>query len=43
MRKNILAGRTGPDIFPAPPWSFPFFHAEDKRQASYYLAAAVYA
>jgi len=42
MRKNILAGRTGPDVFPAAA-ELSFFHAEASGKRSYYLAAAVYA
>ena len=42
MRKNILAGRTGPDVFPAAA-ELSFFHAETSGKRSYYLAAAVYA
>src|SRR6185295_15806237 len=42
MRKNILAGRTGRDVFPAAA-ELSFFHAEASGKRSYYLAAAVYA
>src|SRR4029453_10163713 len=42
MRKNILAGRTGLDVFPAAA-ELSFFHAEASGKRSYYLAAAVYA
>ena len=42
MRKNILAGRTGPDVFPAAA-ELSFFHAAASGKRSYYLAAAVYA
>ena len=42
MRKNILAGRTGRDVFPAAA-ELSFFHAETSGKRSYYLAAAVYA
>ena len=42
MRKNILAGRTGPDVFPRRrSFVLPCGEASGKR--SYYLAAAVYA
>ena len=42
MRQNILAGRTGRDVFPAAA-ELSFFHAEASGTRSYYLAAAVYA
>jgi hypothetical protein len=42
MRKNILSGRTGRDVFPAAA-ELSFFHAETSGKRSYYLAAAVYA
>ena len=42
MRQNILAGRTGRDVFPAAA-ELSFFHAEASGRRSYYLAAAVYA
>ena len=42
MRQNILAGRTGRDVFPAAA-ELSFFHAETSGKRSYYLAAAVYA
>src|SRR5207237_10025535 len=42
MRKNIVAGLTGRDVFPAAA-ELSFFHAEASGKRSYYLAAAVYA
>jgi pimeloyl-ACP methyl ester carboxylesterase len=42
IRTNILAGRTGPHVFPAAA-ELSFFHAERTGKRSYYLAAAVYA
>src|SRR5258705_37508 len=42
MRKNILAGRTGRDGFPAAA-ELSFLHAGTSGKRSYYLAAAVYA
>jgi pimeloyl-ACP methyl ester carboxylesterase len=42
MRQNILAGRTGREVFPAAA-ELSFFHAEASGKRSYYLAAAVYA
>src|SRR2546430_865777 len=42
MRKNIVAGLTGRDVFPAAA-ELSFFHAEASGKRSYYLAAAVHA
>src|SRR5262245_50643475 len=42
MRKHIVAGLTGRDVFPAAA-ELSFFHAEASGKRSYYLAAAVYA
>ena len=42
MRSGILAGRSGPHVFPAMA-ELSFFHAERSGKPSYYLAAALYA